>query len=156
MPSDSIGHFDCKKEKLSSYLGRFKAHLHTKKIGVVAAGANDAARRAAHLDKVQAFISKIGPDAYATLEDLCKPHQPDDKKYDDLITLMKGHYIKAKVEIAETFKFHHIKQGDGEQIVKYVGRLRSQASECNYGDFLNRALRDQFVCGLFNKEDQTM
>ena len=155
MTNDSVTVFDPKKEKFSSYLGRFKAHLHTKKIGVLAAGANEAARNAADFDKVNEFISKIGPEAYEILENLCKPQQPDEKKYDELISLMKGHFIKSKVEIAETFKFHHITQEKGEPIAKYVGRLRGQAADCNYGDFLDRALRDQFVCGLYEKEDQT-
>ena len=52
MTNDSVTVFDPKKEKFSSYLGRFKAHLHTKKIGVLAAGANEAARNAADFDKV--------------------------------------------------------------------------------------------------------
>ena len=45
-------------------------------------------------------------------------------------------------------------QKKAESIAKYVGRLRSAASTCNYGNHLQRALRDQFVVGLLETEDQ--
>ena len=107
------------------------------------------------MDKVNSFISTIERHTYATLQNLCRPNEPAEVKYDALIALMKNHYAKNKVEIAETFKFHHIFQGETESVANFVGRLRSQASNCNYGDFLNRAPCDQFVVGLFDKEDQT-
>ena len=45
-------------------------------------------------------------------------------------------------------------QKKAESIAKYVGMLRSAASTCNYGNHLQRALRDQFVVGLLEAEDQ--
>ena len=36
----------------------------------------------------------------------------------------------------------------------YVSRLREAASKCNYGAFLSRSLRDQFVSGVADVETQ--
>ena len=41
-----------------------------------------------------------------------------------------------------------------ETVSQFVSRLRGLASTCNFGTFLPRALRDQFVVGCCNSESQ--
>ena len=36
----------------------------------------------------------------------------------------------------------------GESIADFMAELRRLAKTCNFGDYLNTAIRDQFVCGL--------
>ena len=39
-------------------------------------------------------------------------------------------------------------QGEAEGVAKYVAELRRLAKTCNFGTYLNTALRYQLVCGL--------
>ncbi len=56
--------------------------------------------------------------------------------------------------IAERFRFHRRNQGVGESIVEFVVELRKLAKTCNFGAYLDQALRNQFVCGLRNEAVQ--
>ena len=38
-------------------------------------------------------------------------------------------------------------QGDNEHIADFVAELRRLAKTCNFGNYLDTAIRDQFVCG---------
>ena len=150
-----IGEFDPDREKLNAYLERLDGYFAANKIGVVDADATNAEKAAADLSKVNSLIAIIGPVGYRTLQDQCKPDRPATKTFDELIAVLRTHYVKTKLEIAESFKFHHIHQKKDEKIANFVGRLRAGASSCNFGAHLNRALRDQFVIGLHSSDDQT-
>jgi hypothetical protein len=150
----NVREFNPNSERLQSYLDRLGSFFRTNNIGILADGANAAAQAAADKQKVHALISMIGIQGYGVLANACKPDSPADKTMDELIQLLKNHYVQTKVEIAETFKFHQVMQRKDETVASFVGRLRSTASTCNYGNYLNRALRDQFVVGLYDSEDQ--
>ena len=61
---------------------------------------------------------------------------------------MTQHYKKDTVEIAERFKFFKQVQQENESVADYVAELRKLSKTCNFGDYLETALRDQVVCGL--------
>ena len=50
--------------------------------------------------------------------------------------------------IAQRFHFHKRDQAAGESIADYDASLRKLASQCKFGDRLEEALRNRFVCGL--------
>ncbi len=50
--------------------------------------------------------------------------------------------------IAERFRFYQRNQGPDETISDYILALKRLASSCEFGTFLDDALRDKFVCGL--------
>ena len=58
------------------------------------------------------------------------------------------------IVIAERFRFYKRQQKEGETIAVYVSELRRLAKNCQFGDQLSIALRDQFVCGLFQESIQ--
>ena len=155
----SIGEFDPSKERLNAYLERLDGYFEANRIGLVADDADAATKAAADKDKVNSLIAIIGPTGYETMQNQCKPNKPNTKTFDQLVVILKSHYVKTKLEIAESFKFHHIRQRKTsekiEKISEYVGRLRAAAATCNFGNFLPRALRDQFVVGLCSSDDQT-
>ena len=50
--------------------------------------------------------------------------------------------------IAEQFYFHRSSQAVGESIVDYLVELRRLTTYCEFGDYLEQALRDRLVCGI--------
>ena len=50
--------------------------------------------------------------------------------------------------IAERFHFHRRNQAPEESVADFLAQLRRLATFCEFGDHLNEALRDRFVCGL--------
>ena len=101
------------------------------------------------------FLSSVGKSAYNVIQNLCKPKLPKEFTYKQLCKILVQHYSPTRLEVAETFKFHTkgIQMSD-ETVSQFVSRLRGLASTCNFGTFLPRALRDQFVVGCRNSESQ--
>ena len=56
--------------------------------------------------------------------------------------------------IAERFKFHKRTQREGESVAEYVVALKELTTHCEFGGFLNEALRDRLVCGLYRESTQ--
>ncbi len=56
--------------------------------------------------------------------------------------------------IAELFHFHLRQQAAGESVSGYIAELRRLAMNCEFGGYLEEALRDRFVCGLRNEGTQ--
>lgn len=105
--------------------------------------------------KKSAFISAIGKKAYKTLKDLLLPAKPEEKTFEDLVKVLSGHYEPSSQVIAERFKFNRRYQGEGESVAAFAVTLKHMAAKCNYGTFLDDALRDRFVAGLRNSTIQT-
>lgn len=94
------------------------------------------------------MISVIRRKAYGTLRDLCSPTSPKEKGFSELCQLLQDYYKPKRLEVAETYRFHPCIQEENESVSSYSARLRHHASTCNFGEFLNRSLRDQFVSGI--------
>ena len=92
----------------------------------------------------------LGKNSYAILRDLCSPDSPKDKSFSQLCDKLKDHYKPKRLEVAETYRLHRCVQEENESVSAYSARLRRYASTCNFGEFLNRSLRDQFICGIRN------
>ena len=68
--------------------------------------------------------------------------------------LLIGHYRPKTIEIAERFKFFKRTQGDNECIADFIVELKRLAKTCNFGNYFDTTIRDQFVCGLRDKKCQ--
>lgn len=98
--------------------------------------------------KVDVFISVIGPKTYSLLKSLTAPAAPSDKPLEELLTQLRNHLSPKLSVIGERAKFHRRSQQEKETIAQFVADLRTLAQACEFGAFLDEALRDQFVCGL--------
>ena len=85
---------------------------------------------------------------YSTLKDLCLPNLPAEKTYNQLTEILKGYYQPKVLEVAESYRFHHTFQSENETVTEYANKLKRLAVNCNFGTYLTRALRDQFVGGV--------
>jgi len=79
---------------------------------------------------------------------LVLPEKPNTKSFDDLVTLLTNHLQPKPTVIAERYKFHQHNQLSGETVTVYIAELRKLAKTCEFGAYLEEALRDKFVCGL--------
>ena len=131
-----IQEFQPELECITSYIERLNLFL----------AANDIADR----KRVPVLLSVIGAKIYTLLRNLMEPTLPQDATFDDLVKILKTHFEPQPVIIAERFHFHRRTQAVGETISDYIAQLRKLTLHCKYGDHLDDALRDQFVCGILN------
>lgn len=74
--------------------------------------------------------------------------------FDELIKKLTDHLSPRPSEIAERFRFHKPEQAVGETVEVYIAELRRLAIHCDFGDSLDKTLRDRFVCGLKHEHIQ--
>ena len=71
-----------------------------------------------------------------------------DKSFKTITGVLKAHIEPKPPIVAQTLNFHHRDQAQGESVAEYlVAELRHLASKCNFGAYLDEALRDRLVCG---------
>ena len=98
--------------------------------------------------KVPAFLSLIGGKTYALLRSLISPEKPSTKTYDELTDILEKHLNPKPLLIAERFRFYKRNQQEGESLSQYIAVLKRLTLHCDFGDVLNDAVRDRFVCGM--------
>ena len=121
-------------ENISTYLERVELYF--------AANAVEEAKQAAVL------LTVIGTKNYGIIKSLVAPALPKEKSYAELEAKLKAHFQPKPLVIAERFRFYQRTQAAGESALDYIAELRRLAITCEFGDFLDQALRDRFVCGL--------
>ena len=144
----AIGEFEPVTETFTVYSDRLDQFFVANNIGSYPTGASEAIIAAAEKKIVAVMISVIGKKTYSVLRDLCRPVNPKDKTFEQLSELLQQHFKPKRLEVAESYRFHRCFQEDNENVSVYSARLRHLTSTCHFGEFLNRCLRDLFVCGI--------
>ena len=98
--------------------------------------------------EVATFLALTGADAYGVLRNLLAPELSKDKSFNELKELLVSHYSPKPILIAERFKFHRRNHHESETFAQFVVELKRLAFKCEFGTFLEEALRDRLVCGL--------
>lgn len=98
--------------------------------------------------KVAVLLTLIGAKTYETLQSLLAPELPRNKPFDELLGILKKHFDPQPLLIAERFRFYQRSQKTDESIADYIADLRRLSIKCEFGEFLDQALRDRFVCGV--------
>ncbi|CAN7983895.1 unnamed protein product [Ixodes pacificus] len=70
--------------------------------------------------------------------------------YAQAIEIIQKFYALRANEIAESFKFFTRVQNEVESSQQFIVELQQLADKCNFGDMLDRMLRDKIVCGIRN------
>ena len=135
-----VGEFDPDNEKISTYLERVKLFIEANSVD--------------DEKKVAVLLTIVGVKNYSLLEGLLAPTNPREKSYDELTQVLKAHYEPKPVVIAERYHFYRRCQASGESIAAFVAELRKLAINCQFGAFLDEALRDRLVCGLRSEQTQ--
>ncbi|XP_055584942.1 uncharacterized protein K02A2.6-like [Uranotaenia lowii] len=103
------------------------------------------------------LLHYMGGENYDIVCDKLSPRRPQEQTYAQIVALLEAHFNPVPLEILENFRFKCRKQGDErpeETIDEYLVALRKLAITCNFGDYLNTALRNQFVFGLKDRAIQ--
>ena len=96
----------------------------------------------------------MGSETYLLLKSLLSPKLPSAFTFAEIAAKLKDHLKPRRLTVAERYKFHQRNQKEGEDVTTFEAELRRLASTCNFGDFLDEALRDQLVCGIKNCNTQ--
>ena len=134
------GAFDGQVESFTAYVERVQIFFE----------ANDVPAK----KRLSVFLSIIGGTAYSLLRNLLSPVPPKEKSLEEVIVALKAHYEPKPIVIAEKFHFHRRSQLPGESVAKFIAELRCLSIHCNFGAYLDEALRDRFVCGLRSETTQ--
>ena len=95
------------------------------------------------------FLTVIGGDTYILLKSLMVPEVPSSKYVKESTENLQSHLWPVPIEITERYKFYNRHQELGESLKVYnITKLREMAATCNFGTFLESALRDRYVCGV--------
>ena len=94
------------------------------------------------------LFSVMGPRTYGLLRSLVAPDKPGEMDYGRVVEVLQNHFAPRPLVIAERFRFHKRNQGEEETVAQYVAVLKRLSEHCEFGAYLEDALRDRFVCGL--------
>ncbi|KAM7290851.1 uncharacterized protein ISCGN_027438 [Ixodes scapularis] len=136
-----VPQFDETKDKWTSYIIRIESYFEGN--GIM----DDVKKRAL-------LVSALGSRAIDILSGRCAPRKVKELTYSQAIEILEEFYAPRPNEIAESFKFFTRVQKEEESAQQFIVELRQLADKCNFGDMLDRMLRDKIVCGIRNIDVQ--
>ncbi|XP_055713605.1 uncharacterized protein LOC129807997 [Phlebotomus papatasi] len=105
--------------------------------------------------KLSIAITLMGPTCYSKLVSLLSPEKPEDKSYDEVMTILEKHFKETNNVISDRCTFNMRFRHDGESIEDYIVELKSLSQDCHFGSFLEEALRDRLVSGINDQQIQS-
>lgn len=141
------------EEDFDCYIERFELHLVAHGYEVPQARAPDGApqtpaEKAAERKVVAVFLNALGADVYKRVRDLLAPAKPAEQSYNELKLVLRRHYKKTPITVAERRKFIRRDQAQGESTKDYVVQLKHLSLNCEFSDKLDEQLRDRFISGI--------
>ena len=96
------------------------------------------------------FLHLIGKSTFRLLRSLIAPESYNTRTIAQLKETLTRYFNPRPSLIVNSFKFMKRDQGSNERVGEYVTALRSLANKCEFGQLLNRLIRDKFIAGLHN------
>ncbi|UYV80805.1 K02A2.6-like, partial [Cordylochernes scorpioides] len=91
-------------------------------------------------------ITIVGPETYALARSLAAPKDLAHVNYEEMLTILTGHFCPKPNVIVQRYHFNKHNQGN-EPIATYIAELRRLSENCEFVDLDDR-LRDRLLCGL--------
>ncbi|KRZ15909.1 Uncharacterized protein T11_2133 [Trichinella zimbabwensis] len=104
--------------------------------------------------RLAVLCSVCGTKTYRIIKSLTSPDPPSSKTFDEVMMLLRNHFMPRLSEVYQRFLYQRRLQQPGEGVAAYVAELRHLAQHCNFGETLESRLRDQLVCGLRDRDLQ--
>lgn len=92
----------------------------------------------------------MGSETYNVLCDRIYPKTPNQLLYKEVVDTLQEYFDPVPNEILENYRFHLCKQKEEQSCDDFIKELRRLSAHCNFGAYLETALRNQFVFGLKN------
>ena len=108
--------------------------------------AKDAA--AVNARKVALLLSSVGSEGYKLIKAYTAPDLPSKKTYTELIQCIDDNLKPKTSKISESYRFAQMKQESTETLAMFMGRVKTVASKCDYGNSYDRMVMDKFICGI--------
>ncbi|XP_055706137.1 uncharacterized protein LOC129803531 [Phlebotomus papatasi] len=105
--------------------------------------------------KKSVAITLMGPICYGKLVSLLSPAKPESKTYKDIMLVLQEHYSETNNVISERCQFNMRFRREAESVEDYIIELKHMSEECNFGEFLDEALRDRLVSGINDQQIQS-
>ncbi|XP_072037280.1 uncharacterized protein [Amphiura filiformis] len=99
-------------------------------------------------NKKSHLITHVDHETFKLLKTQVAPDKIEDKTYTQLKQVLVEHFNPKPAIIAERFEFWQHDQKGGESVNDFAAELKRLSYKCEFGNFLNEALRDRLVCGL--------
>lgn len=99
--------------------------------------------------KIALFLNVAGEDAVDVFNSHVKPNE--NKTLNNLIEQFDAYVEPRKNIITSSFKFFNLKQEEGEQVDRFITKLKVQAKQCDFKDQEDRLVRDMIVIGIRDK-----
>ncbi|XP_064089269.1 uncharacterized protein LOC135203476 [Macrobrachium nipponense] len=103
------------------------------------------------MKKKNVLLVLIGTDVFSALGSLCAPDLPHTKTYDDLVAVLKSHYIVKPYYHRSLIAFQQRKKRRDETVNSLYADLKALAKDCNFGNHFDSRDRDQLFMAVDNE-----
>nr|XP_029715866.1 uncharacterized protein LOC115259430 [Aedes albopictus] len=104
--------------------------------------------------KRKLIVHFIGLPALKKLQQLLYPQTHKDVTNEVVIEKLKSYFSPKKNRIGQSVEFFKRNQKDFETVADFAVELQALSKHCDFGLFLDKALRDKFIAGLWNAKIQ--
>ena len=94
------------------------------------------------------LLSSCGVNTYTIIRNLFAPDLPATKSFEEIVAAAGTHFNPKPSSIVQRFRFNSRVRKDGESVAEFVSQLRKLSEHCEFGDTLDKMLRDRIVCGI--------
>ncbi|VDP35067.1 unnamed protein product [Echinostoma caproni] len=94
------------------------------------------------------FLNAAGKNAYTLIKNLAYPSTRVSIPYEDLKSLHLQQMKPKIFEASERATFHSVIRNPNQGIREFILNLLTQAAKCDFGDLLDRQLRDRLIVGI--------
>lgn len=98
--------------------------------------------------KKKYLLHFMGAETYDLLCDRIYPKTVAELIYNEISSVLATYFDPEPNEILENYRFHLYKQKEEQSCDEFLKELRRLSAHCNFGNYLNTAIRNQFVFGL--------
>ncbi|XP_037930007.1 uncharacterized protein K02A2.6-like [Teleopsis dalmanni] len=102
------------------------------------------------IQKKAMLVTSLEERSFMLLQNLLSPKLVDavEVTYEQCVKVLEAHFKPVTIGFAERCRFYGASKQQQESVNDWAIKLRNLATQCNFGEHLEMALRDKFIMGL--------